>query len=137
MTGVVEAGAPDLTRQALRLALSADLTRRATRRAAELPDDAAAAEPLLALAVALAAIAGPVARAHRLTFAPPYPGVTAGVEETPGGARLVLACAARDAAGGAPAAVVFTTLIAGRPPQVTAAPPGAPIPPHWRAPATT
>jgi hypothetical protein len=137
MTGAVEAGAPELTRQALRLALSAELTRRAARCAAELPDDAAAADPLLALAGALAAIAGPVARAHRLTFGPPYPGVTAGVEETPGGARLVLACTARHLASGEPAAVVFTTLIAGRPPQVTAAPPGAPIPPHWRAPATT
>jgi hypothetical protein len=122
-----------LGEQALRLALSAELTRRAGRLAAETggPDD------LPALAEALAAIAAPVARAHRLAFDPPYPGVTGGVEETPGGRRLVLACTARHASGGEPAAVVFTTLIAGRPPQVTAAPPGAPVPPHWRPPART
>jgi len=38
--------------------------------------------------------------------------------------RLVLACRAVGA-GGAPEAVVFTTLIAGRPPHVSVAPPGA------------
>ena len=46
------------------------------------------------------------------------------MEEVRGGRRLVLACRAVGA-GGAPEAVVFTTLIAGRPPHVSVAPPGA------------
>jgi hypothetical protein len=73
-----------------------------------------------------------VQRAHGLRFEPLYPGVTGGVEELRGARRLVLACTAHGAAG-RPEAVVFTTLIAGRPPQVAAAPVGAPIPPGWTA----
>src|SRR3954454_19968352 len=85
---------------------------------------------LTALARALREIGAPVERAHRLRFEPPYPGATAGVEELRDARRLVLACAALDAAG-APATVVFTTLITGRAPQVSAAPPDAAIPPGW------
>jgi hypothetical protein len=128
MERVVTAGADSpLGEQALRLALAAELTHRARRAAAGAETD------LVALARALRGVAGPVARAHRLEFSPPYPGATGGVEEARGGRRLVLACRALDAAG-RPAAVVFTTLIEGRAPQVTVAPPAAPIPPHWRPP---
>jgi hypothetical protein len=122
----------DLTRQARRLALSAELTRRAARAAGERLDRDADAAALAAIARGLAAIAAPVERAHRLRFAPAYPGVTAGVQEAGGGRRLVLACTVLDA-GGAPEATVFTTLIAGRPPLVTAAPAGAEIPADWSA----
>jgi hypothetical protein len=130
----------DLALQARRLALSAELTRRAARRAARsgagerIAADAEAGA-LVALARDLAAIAAPVERAHGLRFEPAYPGVTGGVQEARGGRRLVLACAALAAGadGGGAEAVVFTTLIAGRAPQVTAAPAGAPIPPGWRA----
>jgi hypothetical protein len=73
-----------------------------------------------------------VERAHRLRFDPPYPGVTAGVQEAGGGRRLVLASTVLDA-GGTPEATVFTTLIAGRAPLVTAAPAGAAIPTGWTA----
>jgi hypothetical protein len=121
----------DLTLQARRLALSAELTRRAARAAGERIDRAADAAALVAIARALDAIAAPVERAHRLRFAPPYPGVTAGVQEAGGGRRLVLACTVLDA-GGAAEATVFTTLIAGRAPLVTAAPAGAEIPADWR-----
>jgi hypothetical protein len=132
MTGDVEARPPELTRQALRLALSAELTRRAARCISERVDAGAAAAELVALAGRLAAIAAPVERAHRLRFEPPYPGLTGGVEELRGARRIVLACTAVGA-GGAPEAVVFTTLISGRPPQIAAAPVGAPIPPGWAA----
>ena len=119
----------DLTLQARRLALSAELTRRAARAAGErLPPDT----DLVAVARALEPIAAPVERAHRLRFAPPYPGVTAGVQEAGGGRRLVLACTVLDADGAAEA-TVFTTLIAGRPPLVTAAPADAAIPAGWAA----
>jgi hypothetical protein len=117
----------DLSRQALRLALGAELTHRAGRIAG---GPIAAGADLAALSSALEAAAAPVARGHRLQFDPAYPGVTGGVEELRGTRRLVLACTARDAAGD-PAAVVFTTLIAGRAPQVSAAPPEAAIPPGW------
>jgi hypothetical protein len=117
----------EVSRQALRLALGAELTHRAGR----ISGGRIAAEADLAgLARELAELAAPVERAHRLRFDPPFPGVTGGVEELRGARRIVLACTALDA-GGAPAAVVFTTLIAGRPPQVSAAPADAAIPPGW------
>jgi len=126
MTAAVD---DDLSRQALRLALGAELTHRAGRHTGgRIGEDA----DLTALARDLREIGAPVERAHRLRFEPPYPGATAGVEELRDGRRIVLACAALDAAG-APATVVFTTLIAGRAPQVSAAPPDAAIPPGWTA----
>jgi hypothetical protein len=124
MTAGVDA---DVSRQALRLALGAELTHRAGRIAGA---RIAAGADLAALARELAALAAPVERAHRLRFDPPFPGVTGGVEELRGARRIVLACTALDA-GGARAAVVFTTLIAGRPPQVSAAPADAAIPAGW------
>lgn len=62
-------------------------------------------------------------RSYGLSFDPDYPGAGR-VEEVRGGRRLVLVCAA--ARGGEPAAVVVTTLVPGRVPQVSAAPPGLP-----------
>jgi hypothetical protein len=117
----------EVTRQALRLALGAELTHRAARAAG---DRIAPGADLAALADGLRAIAPPVERAHHLRFAPPYPGVTGGVEDLRGARRLVLACTALDREGDT-AAVIFTTLISGRPPQVAAAPAGASIPPGW------
>ena len=119
----------EVSRQALRLALGAELTHRAGR----ISGGRIAAEADLAgLARDLAELAAPVERAHRLRFDPPFPGVTGGVEELRGARRIVLACTAFDA-GGAPAAVVFTTLITGRPPQVSAAPADAAVPAGWTA----
>jgi hypothetical protein len=126
----MEAGPPEITRQALRLTLSAELTRRAARCAGDRVAAEATAAELVALARGLATIAPPVERAHRLRFEPPYPGLTGGVEHLRAARRLVLACTAIGPGGG-PEAVVFTTLIGGRPPQVAAAPVGAPIPPGW------
>jgi hypothetical protein len=111
----------DLSRQALRLALGAELTHRAGRIAGgRIAPDA----DLAALARGLEAMAEPVERAHGLRFDPPYPGDSGGVEELRAGRRLVLRCTAFDAADTA-ATVVFTTLIAGHPPRVSAAPPEA------------
>jgi hypothetical protein len=123
----------DIDRQALRLALGAELTHRAGRCAGgRVPAEAQAAD-LRALAARLAEIAPPVERAHGLRFEPAFPGVTAGVEELRDARRLLLACTAFDASGEL-AAVVFTTVISGRPVQVSAAPAGAPIPEAWGAP---
>jgi hypothetical protein len=133
MTGAVGAEPADIDRQALRLALGAELTHRAGRCAAGPVAAGADAGDLRALAARLAEIAPPVERAHRLRFEPAFPGVTGGVEDLRGARRLVLACTAFDAAGEI-AAVVFTTLISGRPVQVSAAPPGAPIPADWSTP---
>jgi len=126
MTASVDA---EVSRQALRLALGAELTHRAGRIAG---GRIAAGADLAALAGELRALAPPVERAHRLRFEPSFPGVTGGVEDLRDARRMVLACTALDARG-APAAVVFTTLIEGRAPQVSAAPAGAPIPPGWTA----
>ena len=61
-------------------------------------------------------------RTSGLVFEPEYPGVTDGPRTVRGGQRLVLTCLARHR--GEPAADVVTTLVLGRPPQVTAAPLG-------------
>jgi hypothetical protein len=133
MTGAVGAERAEIDRQALRLALGAELTHRAGRSAGGRVAPDADAAAVRALAARLAEIAPPVERAHRLRFDPAFPGVTAGVEELRGARRVVLACTAFDA-GGEIAAVVFTTVISGRPIQVSAAPAGAPIPEGWTAP---
>ncbi len=65
----------------------------------------------------------------RVRFDPPYPGVTAGPERAGERLRLVLACRALD--GDGELGTVFTTLIAGRKPTVSVAPPAAPIDPDW------
>ena len=117
--------------QARRLALGAALTRRAARTlGAERLPPAAAADELVELAERLGEANGSDARAHAVRFAPPYPGVTGGVEALGGGVRLVLACVALER-GGAPLGTVFTSLIAGRAPLVAVAPPGAPMPDGW------
>lgn len=120
-----------LAAQARRLALSAALTRRAARvlGAETLPDDASPAA-LIELATGLAGHAAAEQRAHRVLLTPAYPGLTGGVERVGTAARLVLACTAVDQ-GGDELGVVFTSLIAGRPPYVAVAPPGAPIPQGW------
>jgi hypothetical protein len=68
-------------------------------------------------------------RTHGVTFDPGYPGATAGIRTVEGGERLVLACRAH--LRGVPAAVVVTSLIRGRPAQVSAAPVEAGVPPEW------
>ena len=110
--------------------LASGLTRRAELELGGQPiASGAEGHDLLALARRLSALAPRLERAHHLRFDPLYPGVTAGVEPIAGGPRLVLACAAVD--DDVRLGVVFTTLIAGRSPQVTVAPPEAPIPPGW------
>jgi hypothetical protein len=71
-----------------------------------------------------------IERAHNYRFEPAYPGATAGPEPVMGSWRLVLACT--DYKDGMVLGVVFTTLIPGRPPQVSIAPVGTPIPDGWQ-----
>jgi len=71
-----------------------------------------------------------LATIYGLSFAPSYPGVGAGVEDVGDSRRLVLACRAADRYGPG-AGTAFTTLIPGRPPQVSLAPAGTPIPGGW------
>jgi hypothetical protein len=78
----------------------------------------AAADALLAAARSLADD-GSLAERHGVRFEPAFPGATAGVE----GRRIVLACALAEP-DGSPIGTAFTTLIAGRPPTVSVAPPG-------------
>jgi hypothetical protein len=120
---------PNLDLERRRLLISATLTAHARRRLGE----TLAAGELLDLARRLNEGAGSVERAHRLRFEPAYPGVMAGPRSVGGTSRLLLACGVRDR-DGAPIGVVFTTLITGRPPQVSVAPPGADIPGDWRPP---
>jgi hypothetical protein len=117
---------PDL--EARRLFVSAALTTHAARSLGGRVAAGSDARDLLALARGLDA--EHIARVHRLSFDPPYPGVTAGPESVRGGLRLLLACRAsgRDEE---PFGVVFTTLIPGRAPQVSVAPVRTPIPEGW------
>jgi hypothetical protein len=89
------------------------------------------AEDLLAQALHLAEEVGLLERWYRLRFEPPYPGVTAGVEDAGDSLRLVLACMVRGLED-EPLGVVFTTLIPGRLPQVSVAPVEARVPEEWR-----
>src|SRR5215203_3471645 len=120
---------PILDLERRRLLISAALTAHARRRLGK----RLAAGELLDLAVRLKEEAGPVERGYRLRFEPAYPGVTAGPQSIAGTCRLVLACGVRDR-DGTPVGVVFTVLIAGRPPQVSVAPAGAGIPIDWSPP---
>jgi hypothetical protein len=124
---------PSLDLEARRLYLSAALSRQAARSIrGRIVADSDAAD-LLALARDLGEETARLERNHRLSFEPPYPGVTAGVEVVGGSLRLLLACHAlgRD---GEPLGVVFTALIPGRPPQVSVAPASTPIPGRWLLP---
>jgi hypothetical protein len=122
---------PTLDLQARRVFLSATLTTHVLQRIGRRIVPASGARDLLVLARNLDAER--VERAHRLSFEPSYPGVTAGVEATSGGLRLLLACRALDCEG-ATLGVVFTTLIPSRLPQVSVAPSATPIPHEWRPP---
>ena len=122
---------PTLDLEARRLFVSAALTAHAARSLeGRLPAEGKARD-LLTLAHRLGGGMDPVRQQHGLRFEPPYPGLTAGPEVVGGGSRMVLACRAFDAEG-RPLGVVFTTLIPGRLPQVSVAPPCAGIPENWR-----
>ena len=119
---------PILDLETRRLLISATLTAQARRHLGRNLAPGSARE-LLDLARGLDA--GSIERAHHLRFEPSYPGVTAGPQNVGGAFRLLLACRVRDR-GGAAIGVVFTTLITGRPPQVSVAPAEAGIPEDWQ-----
>jgi hypothetical protein len=124
---------PELDLETRRLYLSAALSSRVARSIGRRVAADSDAEDLLALARYLGVQTEHVERNHRLSFEPPYPGVTAGVEVVGGGLRLLLACRIFDDEEGL-LGVVFTTLIPGRPPLVSIAPAGAPVPEEWLPP---
>jgi hypothetical protein len=121
---------PALGLEARRLFVSAALTTHARRSLrGRVADDSDAAD-LIALARLLGEGAEIVRRRHHLRFDPPYPGVTAGPEVVRGGSRLVLACAVFDHEK-EPLGIAFTTLIPGRPAQISLAPMEAGVPGGW------
>jgi hypothetical protein len=124
---------PELDLETRRLYLSAALTAQAVRSIGRRVSADSDAGDLLALARDLGGQMEHAERVHRISFEPPYPGVTAGVETVGDGIRLLLACRAFDRDGGL-LGVVFTTLIPGRPPLVSVAPVGAPVPEEWLPP---
>ena len=123
---------PALDLETRRLYLSAALTTQVSRRMGGRIAANSNARDLLSLARELGSQTERIERTHRLSFEPSYPGVTAGVEVVRGGLRLLLACRASDS-DGQPLGVIFTTLIPGRPPQVSVAPAGTPIRAAWRS----
>ena len=124
---------PTLDLERRRLLISAALTAQARRHLGSSLAANVSVGELLDLACGVGEEAVTIERAYRLRFDPPYPGVTAGPQSVGGTSRLMLACSVRDRVG-TPIGVVFTTLIAGRPPQVSVAPAGASIPEGWRSP---
>ena len=122
---------PILDLEARRLFVSAALTTHATRMLRGRLPAGSDAGNLLDEARRLGEGIVPVQGRYRLRFEPPYPGLTAGPEQVRGGCRIVLACRAFDHEE-RPLGVVFTTLIPGRLPQVSVAPPQAGIPQGWR-----
>ena len=124
---------PTLDLERRRFLISAALTAQARRHLGSSLAANVSVGELLDLVCGVSEGAGTIERACRLRFDPPYPGVTAGPQSVGGTSRLMLACSVRDRVG-TPIGVVFTTLIAGRPPQVSVAPAGASIPEGWRSP---
>jgi hypothetical protein len=122
---------PGLDTEARRLFASAALSTHAARRLRGRIAPESVAADLLELAGCLGEETNIVERRYRLRFEPSYPGLTAGPEAVRGGFRLLLACRASDDEG-APLGVIFTALISGRPPQVSAAPVETRIPEEWR-----
>jgi hypothetical protein len=116
-----------------RLVISATVTARARRHLVRRVAPDANAEDLISLAGKLGEESDTIERALGLRFEPAYPGVTAGPQSIGGTSRLLLACSVHDR-GGTTIGVVFTALIAGRPPQVSVAPAGADVPGDWRPP---
>lgn len=114
-----------------RLMISATLTARARRHLARRVVPNANAEDLISLAGKLGEESGDIERVLGLRFEPAYPGVMVGPQSIGGTSRLLLACSVHDRSG-TTIGVVFTALIAGRPPQVSVAPAGADIPGDWR-----
>ena len=124
---------PILDLETKRLLISATLTAQARRRLGRSLAAGSSPGELLDLARRLNEGATSIERAYRLRFEPSYPGVTAGPQSAGGTNRLLLGCRASDTNGN-PIGVAFTTLIPGRPPQVSMAPAGAGIPEDWRPP---
>ena len=122
---------PTLDLERRRLLISATLTAQARRRLGASLAASIGVGELLNLARGLSEGAASIEPAYHLRFEPAYPGVTAGPESVGRTSRLLLACSVRDL-DGTPIGVVYTALIAGRPPQVSVAPVGAGIPGDWR-----
>lgn len=125
----------ELDLEAWRLLVSTALTMHARRRLGGqgIPGDGTC-EHLLHLARDLGEGIEWVTKLHHVHFEPAYPGLTVGPQVVLGGRRLLLACSVF-AEGANPIGVAFTSLITGRRPQVSVAPPAVSIPDTWVLPA--
>ena len=112
-----------LADEARRLSLASALTRHARERVGDAAADSDV-EALLVAARSLGAGATAFEQRHHVRFDPPYPGAVAGAKPDGARARVLFACTAYGPDGRA-VGTVFTTLIAGRRPSVSVAPPGA------------
>jgi hypothetical protein len=87
---------------------------------------------LIAFARALGEQFAAVAAAEGWSVEPPFPGATPGLERIDGVLRLAFAARISEVEGG-PLGVAFTTIIAGRRPEIGVAPPETPLPTNWSA----
>ena len=108
------------TPEGRRLALAAALARHCSARVPVATDE------LVAAARSFVDADGSLADRQRVRFDPAFPGATAG----PNGKRLVLACVLSEL-DGSPIGTAFTTLIVGRTPTVSVAPPGTAAGADW------
>ena len=113
----------DLADEARRLSLASALTRHARGRARDFPLDTNVAT-LLVAGRSLSSDSDEFERRHHVRFEPRYPGLVAGPRPSGSRARVLFACMAHGPDGRA-VGRVFTTLIAGRQPTVSVAPPDA------------
>jgi hypothetical protein len=113
----------DLSDEARRLSLASALNRHANEHLVELAAETSQAM-LLVAARSLAGEVEDFEQRHRVRFEPGFPGDVAGPERSGPRARVLLTCMAYDRVGRA-VGRVFTTLIAGRRPSVSVAPPDA------------
>jgi hypothetical protein len=129
-----EGAGSSLAAEARRLALSNALTRACIAVVGGAPIPPSSPEALIDVACELAN-AATAEQSRGVRFDPPFPGVGEAPRSTTSGSRLLLAC--RLYSDGAEIGVAFTTLLPGRLPQVSVAPPAASIPPDWKPPSAT
>lgn len=85
---------------------------------------------MIAFAQALGERFNAVAQAQGWSAEPSFPGLSLGLEHIDGVFRLVFAVRLARS-DGEPLGVAFTTIIAGRRPEIAVAPPQTPIPENW------
>ena len=126
-----ERAGSSLAAEARPLALSNALTRACIAVVGGAPIPPSSPEALIDVASGLANAAA-TEQSRGVKFDPPFPGVGEAPRSTTSGSRLLLAC--RLYSDGAEMGVAFTTLLPGRLPQASVAPPTASISSDWKPP---